>query len=158
VHGVATAVAVLAGALLPAAAVPHALPPSAPATTVARPAKAGARATLMLELHYEMQCGQPGRGTVVITLPAAAHVPRTLLQPAGVFVNGKPAPKVGLAGHVVKVTLPPPPGVTCMVIGPGTLTITLARNFGFANPDKPGRYVIGLRDGARTFAPHFSVT
>ena len=151
-HSVVAAFAVVA--LLPAGA--GVVPTPEPATAVAAPATAAARASLTLKLHYEMQCGQPGRGTVVIAFPAAAHVPRTL-EPRTVLVNGAAARKVQLAGRTVRVTLPPPPKVMCMVIGPGTLTISFARAFGFANPSKAGRYAIGVRVGARAFTPNLTV-
>jgi hypothetical protein len=152
---VAAAVVVLAGALSPAGA-SAALPPSDPATAVATPSKAAARTSLTLKLHYEMQCGQPGPGTVAVSLPALAHVPATL-APRAVLVDGHVAADAQLSGHMLRVPLPPPPRITCMVIGPGTLTITLARAFGFANPAKPGRYVIRAQKGMKTFAPMLAV-
>jgi hypothetical protein len=155
VSAVAAAAVVLAGALFPAGG--RALPPSDPATAVAAPAKAAAHAELTLTLHYEMQCGQPGPGTVAISLPATAHVPTTL-APNAVLVDGRAAVKAQLAGHTVRVPLPPQPKLTCMVIGPGTLTITLTRPFGFANPAKSGRYVIDVRNGAKTFSPTLAVS
>lgn len=37
---------------------------------------------------------------------------------------------------------PKPPGVTCMAIGPGTLTLRLTRAAGVGNPKSAGRYTI----------------
>lgn len=148
VAGVGCAFAAALSAAAASAAVP-----ALPATTASlSPATAGAkRVALTVKVHYEMICGRPGTGTAVVTLPAAAAVPRRIAA-AAVLVNGKPAPSVSVSGHDVTITMPPRrPGVTCMVVGPGTLTLTLTRAAGIANPRVPGTYTIRVERDARSF-------
>jgi hypothetical protein len=142
------------------AATPSAAIPALPVTTASlSPATAGAkRVELTVKVHYEMICGQPGRGTAVVTLPAASAVPSTIAAPA-VLVNGKQPPSVSVSGHVVTITMPPQrQGVTCMVVGPGTLTLTLTRAAGLANPTSPGTYTIRVRRGTRSFQARVHVS
>ena len=122
------------------------------ATASVSPAMPGAKpVALTVKVHYEMVCGQPGVGTAIVTLPAAASVPRTIDDSAA-LVNGKPAARVSVSGHDVTITLPPRrPGVTCMVMGPGTLTLTLMRAAGLGNPKAAGTYTIRVRRGTRSF-------
>ena len=106
---------------------------------------------LTLKLHYEMVCNQPGLGKTIVTLPQAASIP-TRIDSAAVLVNGKPAPAVSVSGHDVSVTMPTKrPGVSCMVMGPGTLTLTLTRAAGLGNPAQAGTYTIRAQRNARTF-------
>lgn len=127
--------------------------PNMPASTATlSSAKVGAKpVALTVKLHYEMVCGYPGQGTVVVTLPNAAFVP-TRMDSTAVLVNGKAAPTVGVSGHHVSITLPPrPKGVQCMVVGPGTLTMTLTRAAGLGNPKSAGTYTIRVRRNTSTF-------
>jgi hypothetical protein len=87
---------------------------------------------IVLRLHFEMTCGQPGRGSVDVTLPRAFSIPSPLVALVGTRV--RPA---RVSGHLVSVQLPPPPEVTCMSIGPGVVTVTLR---GIAAP--PGTYLL----------------
>ncbi len=115
-----------------------------PATTATLSStKAAAKpVALTIKLHYEMQCGQPGPGKAVVTLPAAVTVPSTIDEPA-VLVNGKAAPAVSVSGHEVSIAMPAKrTGVTCMIIGPGTLTLTLTRAAGLGNPRSAGTYTV----------------
>jgi hypothetical protein len=161
----AVLLAVLAGGTVPALAAsppkpapPVPLPRTGSATAVAAPATAGARpVTLTLKLRYEMQCGRPGAGPLVVSLPAAEHVPHALAR-STVVLDGKPPASVSVTGHVVVLTLPPQQGVTCMVIGPGTLTVVFTRAAGLGNPAAAGSYPIAARIGAHTFTPHLAVT
>lgn len=115
------------------------------ATAVAAPARAGAHpAALTVKLHYEMVCGQPGPGPAVLTLPRAMRVP-AVVPASAVLVQGRPAGSVAVSGHVLRVALPRPPQVTCMSIGPGTLTIVLTRRAGLRNPLLPGSYAVLAR-------------
>lgn len=85
--------------------------------------------TLALSLRYEMTCGQPGPGPLVVRLPSSFTISRLRVR-----VDGAPRP----AQHVgtrVTISLPKPPQITCMSITEGTLTVTLA----------------GVRAPARTF-------
>ena len=164
-RGVAALAAVLAGIAVPAAvgAPPKPLPPvtlptGGSATAVAVPATAGARPVkLTLTLRFEMQCGRPGPGPVVVSLPAAERVPHTIARHA-VTLGGKPPLRASISGHVVVLTLPPQKGVICDVIGPGTLTVAFAPAAGLGNPPSAGSYAVAVRVGARAFVAHLAVT
>ena len=103
----------------------------------------------MLKLHYEMTCGQPGLGPVVIQLPARMDVLPTLAA----RVNAKRA-KATVSGHKVAVSLPRPPAVTCMSIGMGTLTIDLAS---VRNPPAAGTYFVRARVQDHGFVAQLAV-
>jgi hypothetical protein len=139
-----------------AAAVVALLLPLNTATAAATPATAGARTALTLTMHYEMQCGKPGPGPVVVTLPAAEHVPHAITR-ARVLVDAKAPRAVSVSGHVVTIALVPPHGITCMEIGPGTVTVSFTHAAGLGNPAAAGSYRVGIRVGTRTFAPRFAV-
>jgi hypothetical protein len=134
--------------------------PNRPATTATlSSAKAGAKpVALTLRVHYEMICGEPGAGRAVVSLPAASAVPRTI-DGAAVLVNGKPAPSVSVSGHKVSIAMPPKrPGVTCMVVGPGTLTLTLTRAAGIGNPATAGTYTIRVRRNRLAFTAKVAIS
>lgn len=121
-------------------------------------AKAGAKpVALTVTVHYEMVCGQPGPGTAVLTLPHAAFVPGTV-PAAAVMVNGKPAEAVHVSGHDLSVTLPRHRGVTCYVMGPGTLRITLTKAAGIGNPSARGRYPIHVHRKALAFTANVDIS
>src|SRR5437879_9620884 len=105
----ATALAASAEAARPIPAPSQPALPSGAATAVASPALSGERpAALTLNLRYEMTCGQPGMGPVVVVLPATMLVPSTIARSA-VLVRGRPAPSVHASGHVITIGLPRPP-------------------------------------------------
>ena len=131
-----------------------------PATAAAlSTTKAGAKpVALTLKVHYEMQCNQPGLGKALVQLPQASSVPARIDR-AAVLVNGTPAPAVSVSGHDVSITMPARrSGVTCMIMGPGTLTLTLTRAAGLGNPARAGAYMIRVHRNAQTFqaAVHIS--
>ena len=83
-------------------------------------ATASATATsVSLRLHYPMTCNQPGRGPLVVRLPATAHVGSLRVLVRGV------AMAASTSGSTVTVGLPKPPQVTCMSITEGALPVTL---------------------------------
>jgi hypothetical protein len=157
--------AVLAGGTVPALAasppkpkLPVQLPLTGSATAVAAPATAGARpVALTLKLRYEMQCGRPGPGPLVVSLPAAERVPHMIVR-GSVLVDGKAPRTVSVSGHAITIALVPAHGITCMVIGPGTLTAVFTRAAGLGNPAAAGSYPIAVRIGARAFTPQLTVT
>jgi hypothetical protein len=116
-------------------------------------AHAGARPVVAtLRARYEMQCGWPGPGSLVIRLPAGmlpAHVP-----PASVLVNGTRAAAVisSNAQRQIAVALPPRPQLMCDSIGPGTLTVVFTRASRMGNPNAAGSYVIRATHAADRFA------
>ena len=131
-----------------------------PATTATLSStRAGARpVALTLKLHYEMVCGQPGAGKAIVSLPADTAVP-SRIDSSAVLVDGKPTPSVTVSGHDVSIAMPlRRPGVTCMIVGPGTLTLTLTRAAGLGNPKSAGAYTIRVRRNTQSFqaAVHIS--
>lgn len=121
--------------------------------------RAGARpVALTVKVHYEMVCGQPGPGRVVVTLPKAADVPAKI-DSAAVLVNGNPTPSVSVSGHTVSIAMPlKRPGVSCMVVGPGLLTLTLTRAAGIGNPKSAGTYTIRVLRNALSFTTSVSIS
>lgn len=73
---------------------------------------------------YPLVCGRP-TGLLHVVLPATVGVPRAIPATA-VTVNGIVASKVSVDGHTVSVTIPRRPGMTCLSIVLGRLTITFA--------------------------------
>ena len=150
------AAGVLAGLACAAPSVAQ-TPPSETATVQVSPARVGARpVALTLTLGYEMQCGYPGPGPVVVQLPAAELVPARIARTA-VLLDGKAAPGVQVAGHAISVALPPRPQVMCDVIGPGKLTITFTRAAGLGNPSRGGSYTVTATRGTTPVRARFSV-
>ncbi|HXR12956.1 MAG TPA: hypothetical protein VN770_11710, partial [Gaiellaceae bacterium] len=134
--------------------------PMQPATTASLSShKAGAKpVALTVKVHYEMVCGQPGPGKAVLTLPAQADVPAKIDRSA-VLVNGTPSPSVTVSGHAVSIAMPlKRPGVTCMVVGPGTLTLTLTRAAGIGNPTAAGTYTIRVRRNTLAFTARVAIS
>ena len=78
-----------------------------------------AHAALALTLRYEMTCGEPGPGPLVVRLPA-----RFRLVSSRVFVDGAERARA-VNDSTVTVDLPKPPGITCMSIAEGTLKVRL---------------------------------
>lgn len=152
-RAVAAAVAALAGILVPAgAAAPPKVQPIAPITILpigtlvaqAVPAQSGARpAGLRLSLRTELQCGRLSGGPVIVVFPAAERMPASL-QAGDVLVNGK-ALNASLSGHVASIALPKTTGLTCDVIGPGTVSVVFTKAASLGNPLTPGTYHVSLR-------------
>ena len=111
--------------------------------------------SITLQLRYEMQCGYPGPGPVLVRFPADERVPSELAA-GSVHVDGRVAAAVPLPGKVVRVTLPPRPQVMCDVIGPGRLTITFLRTAAIGNPPSVGRYTIAARRQGAAFEAPFT--
>lgn len=165
-RGAATAVAALAGLLVSSGA---ATPP--PVTPIARmllpvgsaqaralPARAGARPVrLELAIRLRLQCGRPGPGPVLVSLPAAVAMPATIARDA-VLVDGAPPVSLFVKGHVIRLALPRPVGVTCDSIGPGTVRVVFTRAAGLGNPEQPGSYRIGLSVGTRGAVARLVIT
>jgi hypothetical protein len=75
--------------------------------------------TLSLKLRYEMVCGQPGRGPVVVHLPTAFRLSRPQVRARG---EARP---FTVAGKTVTISLWKPPRITCMSITEGVLPIRI---------------------------------
>lgn len=147
--------AITLGACGSAAALPGPLTSSA-AVSLSSSAAGARPVSLTLTLSYEMQCGYPGPGPVVIDLPAQERVPAAL-SPLRVLVDGHPAQTVAISGHKVTVGLAAPPQVTCMVIGMGRLTILFTRTAGLGNPARAGSYTVAATRASSQFAARFTI-
>lgn len=166
-RGAAATVAALAGLLVPTALATRpttgplatrGLPSVGTARARALPATAGARPVrLELALRLDLQCGRPGPGPLLVSLPAAAAVPATIPRKA-VLVDGAPPLAVFVMGHAVRLALPRPTGVTCDSIGPGTVTVVFTRAADLGNPARPGSYRIGLTLGSRGAVARLVIT
>ena len=156
---VAAGIAASALALAPAAVGPPKPIPIGPvssATVSVSDTHAGARPVrLVLTLRYEMQCGNPGVGTLVVRLPAALRV-RSSLPPHSVLLDGRTA-TARLHGHRLVVELPPRPRIMCDVIGPGKLRLEVTKAAGLGNPLRAGSYAVVAARGTRTFTARLRI-
>jgi hypothetical protein len=148
----------LAAAIVPGAALP---PPigGAPdsATIVATPAAAAARpSALLLKLHYDMLCAQPGRGPVVVTFPRALRLPPRIARTA-VQVDDKAAPSVTLHDRTATIALALNSNVICQSLVPGTLRVAFTRAARLGNPAHAGTYVIRAQVGTHSFVARLQI-
>jgi len=126
-------------------------------TVVASPARAGAHdVRLTLTLRYPMQCGYPGAGPLVVTLPAAEVVPAAVPQ-GSVLLDGKPTAAT-VAGSRVTVMIASHQGPICDVIGPGTVRLTIKSQAGFGNPPKTAKYRVTAMHARRSFSAVLAIT
>lgn len=138
----------------PAGALPGPLQSSS--VTVSSLASGTHPVVLSLTLQYEMQCGYPGPGPVVVTLPRGEAVPATL-APSAVLVDGHHAPSISVSGRAVSIGLAPEPQIMCDVIGPGRLVIDFTRGAGLGNPARKGSYTVLATRGSASFSAHFTI-
>lgn len=105
-----------------------------------------AHSTLRLTLRYEMTCGQPGPGPLVVRLPATfgARAVRTV-------VDGNVRSHT-TAGPTLNVSLPEPPQITCMSIAMGSLNVRIA---GLRAP--AGTWTVGARIRTHAFAARLRI-
>lgn len=152
------AAAGLAGAIAtPAAAAPPIVGTGDSAVALVSPTTPAARpAALKLLLRYEMLCAQPGRGPVLMTLPAAVRVPAKIRATA-VLVNGKAAPSLSVRGHILTVGLPLNSNVICRSFVPGILWIDFTTSARLGNPVRAGTYAIHARVGSHTFVARLAI-
>ena len=125
--------------------------PGAAASVSSSSTRAGASpVALTLQLHYEMQCGSPGRGPLTIRLPAQMSAPPRIAK-AAVRLNGKAPASVTVGGSGIVIGIPPRRGVMCDVVEPGTLTVVLESSAGIGNPKSAGAYTFTALEGSQTF-------
>jgi hypothetical protein len=148
--GAATALAApKTGAIGSPITVPSSSTPAMTAT-LTRPIVGARPIGLTTDLTYTMQCGYPGPGPIVFTLPTAMRVPQTMSR-SYVLVNGKPAVSVAVSGHQVSVGLAPAPQVMCDTLAIGTLTIAFNPGANLGNPSAPGTYSVRATRGQTAF-------
>jgi len=137
---------------------PITLDPVGTAIADSTPSGAGAMPVeVSLALRLELQCGRLGPGPVIVSLPAAMHVPDSLARGA-ILLNGNAPSTARLAGHVVTLTHPPANGILCASMAPGTLTIVFPKSAGFGNPRTAGRYPVVIRAGRAVGTAHLIVS
>lgn len=124
------------------------VPSSAVTATLSTAQPAARPVQLALSFDTSLVCGRP-LGPTAVTLPAAVHVPAAIAR-TDVLVDGRPAGRVTVTGHLVTVTSVTPTGMMChsVVLGPMALTFTKAAGLG--NPARPGTYIVAVRRGQRT--------
>jgi hypothetical protein len=87
---------------------------------------------------------------VIVQLPSRMHPMSSL----AVRVNKTAITGAKVAGSTVTIPLPVHKGVTCMVIGPGVVTLDLA---GVRNPARAGTYVVHAHVRGMDFAANVAV-
>ncbi len=125
-------------------------------TVAASPHAAGAHAVrLTVTLRYVMQCGYPGVGPLVVSFPSAFKLPRRFASRT-VKLDGKPV-AAKIKGRRVTVNVPPPNGVLCNLMGPGSVTLAFTRAAKLANPAQAGSYGFKATHGKRTFTAKLAI-
>jgi len=97
------------------------------------PARMSASSALTLQLHYEMTCGQP-TGAITVRFPARMQLTKSF----GVRFGRLALPSLLVNGSTATFTIPRR-GVTCMSIGPATVTFVFT---GIRNPPRAGTYTL----------------
>jgi hypothetical protein len=124
-------------------------------TITASPNTVRVNTRLRVTLRYEMQCGYPGAGPLVVTFPAALKLPSRFAA-GSVRLGGKTiAPKIH--GRTVRVTIPPPTGTLCGTIGPGRVVLAFTRSARLMNPARAGSYSFRAAHGTHAFAAKLAI-
>ena len=119
--------------------------------------RTGARpVALTLTLAFEMQCGYPGPGPVLIEFPRQQRLPATLTR-SQVLVDGRSARSVGINGRTVSIGLAPLPRIICMEISMGRLAITFTAAADLGNPVTAGTYTLAVTRASSTFEVPFTI-
>src|ERR1700730_17768988 len=135
---------------VPISPIPQPLPitdptPSQGITVALSTDRAGERpVTLTLRLSYQMRCGNPGPGSLVVSFPADERLPARIPASA-VLLNGRTAPSVTRHGNNVTIPLPRRHGISCNVIGPGSVTVVFTAAARLGNPAQAGSYPLSAR-------------
>ena len=85
---------------------------------------AAARTVTVTAQDYPLVCGQ-ATGLVQVVFPASVRLPAAI-EPSAVAVNRRAASSVSVHGRTVRVRVARKPGVTCLSVVLGKLTITFA--------------------------------
>jgi hypothetical protein len=123
---------------------------------IASPHAAGADAIrLTVSLRYEMQCGYPGAGPLVVNFPSALKLPQRFVD--GTVRLGGEAIAATVDGRQVTVTIPPHKGVLCDVMGLGSVTLAFTPAAKLANPARAGLYRFTATHRAHTFTAKLAI-
>jgi len=133
-----------------ATAASAALPVGSASATVT-PRVAGAKATVLtVSLGLELKCAKPPDVPIVVSLPRAWHVPKTVARTA-VSIDGVRPDSVEVSNRTLTVQ-PSVPRRTCDVLAPGTITVDFARAAGLGNPRRAGVYTVRASIGTQDFS------
>jgi hypothetical protein len=125
--------------------------PKRPATITLSPATAGAsHVGLTLRMPTVLRCGRPTGGAIVLTLPRAAGVPRTIGN-AAVKLNGVSPAAVAVVGRAVTVSMPVVHGAICDSLVDGVLKLVIAPSAALRNPPRAGDYSVIVQQGHATY-------
>jgi hypothetical protein len=111
---------------------------------------------LVISLRTELQCGKLRPGTLAVAFPAAARLPKTIPASA-VTVGGEHPGSVKLAARTLSITIPPPAGVMCDSIAPGTAKILVSRAARVGNPAAAGSYKLGVHYRTAALTAKFTI-
>jgi hypothetical protein len=151
-------VAAATACLVTAAGTAQAALPAPSASVADSSHKPGAAAALTIVMNYEMQCGNPGAGPLLLKLPAAMTIPASL-GPSRVLLNGSPAASVKTQASTLTIGIPQKTGgVTCDVIGPGKLTVVIPKTAGLRNPKANGTYTFRVAIGPLDVTPKLRIS
>jgi hypothetical protein len=130
--------------------------PDGAAAAAATPQTAGAKpARLKISLSLELRCDKPGPAAIVVSLPRAWRVPKTVAQTA-VWIDTSHPTAVTVSQHTLTLQPVAPTG-TCTVIGPGMITVKFTRAAKLGNPRKAGRYTVRASIGQQNFSALVSI-
>jgi hypothetical protein len=110
---------------------------------------------LTVTLRYLMQCGYAGAGPLVVTFPSALKLPSQFAS-GSVKLAAKPVP-ARLNGHQVTVAVPPPDGVLCNTMAPGSVKLVFTRKARLANPTRAGSYPFSATHGPHSFTAKLAI-
>lgn len=125
-------------------------------TVASSPRAAGAhRVRLSVTLRYQMQCSYPGAGDLTVTFPAAVKLPKRFAA-GTIKLAGKPIAAT-VKARKVTVSIPPPQGVLCGTVGPGSVTLVFTHKAKLSNPAQAGSYAFTAVHQKLTFAAKLAV-
>jgi len=79
------------------------------------------------------------------------------MSASAIAVDGKQPFSVKLAGRTLSIAMPPPTGVMCDVIAPGTATILVSRAARLGNPPVAGTYKLVVHYRAETLQAKLTI-
>jgi hypothetical protein len=130
--------------------------PVGAAAGVATPHTAGAKpARLKISLSLELRCAKPGPAAIVVSLPRAWRVPKTVARTA-VWIDSSHPTAVTVSQQMLTLQPVAPTG-TCTVIGPAMVALKFPRAAKLGNPRRAGRYTVRASIGTQDFSARVSI-
>lgn len=122
----------------------------------ATPNTAGAKpARLKISLGLELKCAKPGPAAIVVALPRAWRVPKSVGRSAA-WIDSTHPKSLTVSGHTLTLAPVAPTG-TCTAVAPGTITLRFTRAARLGNPRKAGRYTIHVSIGTLAFSARVAI-